>query len=282
MERDVRVAIPAPDPAYVDIVSPEFVIEPGQDKMLCTDMIYDGDDTAFGDMEVYQGKFGHHFVLLSTAAPRPSGTTYDCTDIRTMKDFDPFAFPAGEELPAGYGSFLQKGKALVMQLHYLNTSTTPIRVRDVIRLKKMPIADVSTWTSIYVAAHTDIAVPPHAKGHTETFDCTVPKDVDILVLGGHMHEHGKALTIEAGPNVNSLTKLYGIDAWKPEYRDDPPMNLYMKNPMRLTKGTVVRTSCTWDNDTDRLLDFPSEMCVTFGFAAGTKDPVVCWSGSFSR
>ncbi|MFZ5470931.1 MAG: hypothetical protein ACOZIN_16005 [Myxococcota bacterium] len=278
--KDVRVSVPAADPAFLDFVTPEAEVPPGEERMICTDVVYEGEDTAFGEFQGLQGKYGHHLVLLATKAPRPNGTTYDCTDIRTMGAFEPFAFPIGDNLPAGHGSFLPKGKAMVIQMHYVNTGAAPLLVRDVIRLRRMRLDEVSTWASIYVNNHAGFVVPPQSTGSAVTFDCVVPADMKLLVLGGHMHEYGAKYKIELGPDVNSLQPLYEVDAWRAEFRDSPPTNLYLQNPMSLSQGTVIRTTCTWDNPTDKELRFPEEMCATFGFVAGWKDPVVCSLGTW--
>lgn len=277
--RDLRVEIPTADPAFLDFVSPEFVIEPGQDKLFCSDIVFEGDDVAFKDMKSLQGKFGHHFILMSTRAPKPPGTTYDCSEISAMKDFEPFAFPLGSELPAGHGSFLPKGKALVMQVHYVNTSTTPIRVRDVMRLKKVAISDVTTWTSMYSATSIDIALPPQSASTKITFDCALPQDVGLLVLGGHMHEWGKSFSVQIGPDVENLKEMYSVPAWKPDFRDSPPLSLYLTNPIQLSKGTVIRTTCEWQNSTDKSVVFPHEMCAAVAVLSGSKEPILCWVGT---
>ena len=40
-------------------------------------------------------------------------------------------------------------------------------------------------------------------------------------------------------------------------------------------GDVFTTRCAWDNDTDRVLGFPEEMCLTFGMVYPATEPVVC-------
>ena len=45
--------------------------------------------------------------------------------------------------------------------------------------------------------------------------------------------------------------------------------------MQLKAGHILRTKCAWNNDQDHELIFPSEMCSSFGFVGGTKEPVLC-------
>lgn len=270
MPRDVRVEVPALDAAFIQFATTEQVIQPGEDKMFCSELEYEDVDTAFTEVDSRQGKFGHHLILVSTTKPRGKGSVYDCTE---MTDFLPLAIPANG-WPAGYASSMKKGTPVVLQMHYVNTGTQPILVRDVIRLKKLDPAQVTTWVAPFALNHETFQVPPHGT-NSVSFDCTIQAPQKLLLIGGHMHEWGTTFKVEWGPNENALTKLYDVPGWKAEYRDEPPTDLYFTNQKDVPAGTVMRTSCSWSNDTDAMLAYPHEMCATFGLFAGTKDPLVC-------
>lgn len=274
--RDVRVAIPDPDAIHMDFVGSEQIIQPGEDKLFCTHFRYDGEDTAFNQQDATQGKFGHHAVLLAAKEPLPPGTTEDCTDAASMAKFDGYTIPT-DELPAGMGTYLPKGKSFVLQSHYLNTDHVPIRVRDVVRLKMMPIESVQKWASMYATNSYDLVLPPHQVTDVE-FDCTIPSDVNLLLFGGHMHEWGSRFEASIGPDANSLESAYTVDSWNSQYRDSPPISLFFTNPKPLKAGSVLRTHCTYNNNTDKELGYPHEMCATFGLVEGSKDPITCIIG----
>lgn len=271
--RDLRVTVPENDAQHIDFVGGEWVVQPGEEKMICTHFQYHGEDTAFSNLETIQSKFGHHAVLLSAKQPLPQGTVEDCTNVEDMAKYD--AFTIGDsELPPGRGIFLPKGKAMVLQSHYLNTSSTPIRIRDVVRAKEIAIADVQVWAGIYITNLLNFKIAPHDET-TVTFDCTIAKDMKLLFVGGHMHEWGRKFNLQYGKTIDTLNDLYTVDAWIPDYRDNPPVTLMTSNPMAVQAGEILRTTCTWKNDSMTELSFPKEMCTTFGYAEGTKDPVVC-------
>jgi hypothetical protein len=200
----------------------------------------------------------------------------DCSKPEDMAKFDPFAVPT-DDLPAGYGFFLKKGQALVAQSHYINSSKQAILIRDIIRLKRMEIAEVTTWAAPFTTIALDLNVPPQGWAES-TFDCAIPEDMKLMWVGGHMHEWGSKFETKIGPDVNSLTSMYKVDKWVADFRDNPPVTTYFQNPMPLAKGTVVRTHCEWRSDQDKALIFPHEMCVTFGILSGRKEPWVCKSG----
>jgi hypothetical protein len=270
---DVSVAIPKADPAFLDFVSSEGIVPPGEERMFCMHVRYDGPDMAFDLLDSLQGKFGHHVVLLGVKEALPPGTMVDCTKKEEMSKYDAYTI-GGSELPAGHGVFLPSGKPMAMQLHYVNTSARPIKIRDVVRLRKKPISEVKTWASIYVMNSLELSVPPHGKS-TISVDCTVPADVKLLLVGGHMHEKGTSVSLQYGVDEKGLKPVYTTNDWKPEYRDNPPMTLFFENPMPLAKGALMRTTCSWSNDTDHKIVFPEEMCDSFGYIAGSKEPVVC-------
>lgn len=271
---DLRVELPAPDPHYLDFAAGESVIPPGEDRMICTHVRYDGpEDDAFEYVDSVQGKYGHHVVLLGAKNPLPPGTVEDCSRPEDMNKYDAYTI-GDQELPPGYGVRLPAGKAMVVQAHYVNGDDRPIRIRDVVRLKRIAPADVQTWAAIYVTNTLDVHVPPKDQAKVE-FDCRVKKDVDLLVLGGHMHEWGTRFELLYGPDEDHLESLYLASPWVPQYRDLPPMTLFFNNPFKLKAGYLLRTKCQWHNDKDTELAFPHEMCTSFGYVGGTKEPEVC-------
>lgn len=274
--RDLRLAIPAADPKYLDFVGLDGVIMPGEDKMLCLHLRYDGETTAFNYVDAQQSKFGHHFVLIASKEPKPPGTMEDCSKPEDMAKFDPFAVPT-DDLPAGYGFLIKQGQPLVAQSHYINSSKQPILIRDIIRLKRMDMKDVSTWAAPFTTIALDLNVPPQGWAES-TFDCTIPEDMKLMWVGGHMHEWGSKFETKIGADASNLTSMYKVDKWVADFRDNPPVTTYFQNPMPLSKGTIVRTHCEWRSDQDKALIFPHEMCVTFGILAGRKEPWVCKSG----
>lgn len=270
---DVRVEIPQASDQYLDLVAPEVVIESGEDLMYCAYLENDGEDFAIDLMESNQGKYGHHMVLLTTVEPKPAGTFESCTDATEMWKFRSFVLP-DTELPAGHGIRVPKGMQYVMQFHYVNTADRAIRVRDVARLRRIDASTVTTWTSTITTNTIDFEVPPKQESST-SFDCPIENDVELLLVGGHMHELGKKITVDLGPSVDALENLYLVDPWDPTYRDAPPITMMFDSPLKVKAGSILRTTCTWDNPNTHDMNFPHEMCASFGYIAGSEAPVHC-------
>jgi hypothetical protein len=272
---DERVAIPADTPSVLNFVSGEFVVPPGEDRMMCTSVGHQGGDVAYRNALMLQGRGGHHAVLLGAREPLPAGTIEDCSNGSDMTKYEVVMIP--RELPPGHGSKLPAGRNMVIQSHYVNTTSQPILVRDVVQLELIPMDDVRTWAAPLMHGTLDLEIPAGQRGEV-SFDCVLEQDVELLVLGGHMHEWGTTFRTEIGPTIDALELLYVVDPWKAEFRDVPPVTLFLEQPKPLAAGTIVRTTCAWENTESHALVFPHEMCITFGIVAGLQDPVECRIG----
>lgn len=269
---DARVEAPDPDPTYVDLLSPELEIPSGEERMFCVHMEI-SEDLTINNLEAYQGKYGHHIVLLTAKEPKPAGEVEDCTDRSAMSKYGPFVLP-DTELPEGYGIAIPAGVKVVMQMHYVNAGPTKMVVRDVARLHKIPEESVTTWVHILSSADNSLVIPPQQKFSLD-YDCEVPAGAELLVVGGHMHERGTRFQTSLGPDESNLTSLYLVDPWESEFRDAPPVSLFFKNPFVVAEKSLLRTRCEWNNESPDEIAFPEEMCATFGYVAGTTGPVAC-------
>lgn len=271
---DLRLPMPDPDPRYVDFQGLDTVIKPGEDKMVCVHARHDGPTVAYDIADTRQSKFGHHFILLKAKKPLPPGTVEDCSSAEDMAKYDVLTIP-DFELPSGYAFELPVGTPIVMQSHYVNTSREPIRVRDLIRVRKVDAASVKTWAATFALTVLNYEIKPFEK-KTVSFDCTMPAGQRVMMVGGHMHEWGTKFTMSYGASPTAQLKdLYKVETWRTEYRDAPPTTLMRENPLDIPGGSILRTECQWYNDTADSLTFPHEMCSTFGVVAGTSTNWIC-------
>ncbi len=269
---DARVPIPEADPEYFDFVSPEITIAPGDDKMLCIHSEIP-EEMTIDNLKAFQGKFGHHIVLLTAKEPMPAGTLEDCTDRKAMTKYGPFVLP-DTPLSAGYGVLVPKGLKIVMQVHYINAGAKPELIRDVARMHLIPKASVTKWVHTMATSDNTLSLAPQQKTSLH-FDCEIPAGTELLVAGGHMHEHGTRFEMSIGKDEASLASLYLVDPWKIEFRDAPPVSLFFENPMVIADKSILRTNCEFNNESPNDIIFPEEMCATFGYVAGVDAPIDC-------
>lgn len=270
---DVRVPVPAKQEGFVDFVTAESTIEPGDEVIYCWHVMYEGPDIAVKTLHTEQGKFGHHVVMLSPDNPLPPDTVVDCTGAESMIGMRAFILP-DIPLPDGYAVKVKSQTPIVIQTHYLNSGTKPILIRDVARFETVPESTVDNWSAALVINDYGVTLEPQTSTEVE-FDCAMPKDLELLVLGGHMHETGTKIETFHGADDASLESVYLVDPWRSEFRDAPPVSLFFKNKRPLAKDSLIRTRCTWDNPTAQPIAYPAEMCSTFGYVAGTEEQVYC-------
>ena len=268
--RDLRVETPSELDGWRNIVGGEATIAAGEEKMLCFHMTWEQATIAVGEIEMLQGKMGHHAVMVTTKAPQPAGTVEDCTASTEMWKYNAFLIPV-PSLPAGMGIELATGQHMVLQSHYVNIGDTPIKIRDVVRVRERKATEIKKWVSTLSASSFDIDVMP-GQSRTETFDCSFDED---FLAGPHMHEEGTGYQIHLGPSADKLELLQDIDDWVEAYRDSPPVLMAFDKPIAVPKGSVLRTTCSWKNTRDHQIGFPEEMCTTFGYVAGTKKLYDC-------
>ena len=271
--RDNRVELPPQDDDHYTFVGGEIVIEPGEDKMYCFYLEAE-EDMALTDIDMLQGEFGHHAIIVRTTDPKPPGTVEDCSDDESTSKFSAFLIPVAGA-PENAAFLVEKGTQVVLQSHYVNASDEPILIRDAVHTRRLPMDEVETWMSTFTTTSFGIEIMPGENETELTFDCAMDRDVDLLNVGGHMHESGTSFEVSIGPSEEELERIYFVDKWIPEFRDVPPVELYGSDPLRLTAGTIVRTTCRWENTTGEPMHFPEEMCAAFGVLAGTQEIYDC-------
>ncbi|MFN7142153.1 MAG: hypothetical protein ACK4YP_00130 [Myxococcota bacterium] len=263
---------------------PEAVLQPGEELQYCMFGTYTGPDVGIATYESFQSEIGHHLILLGTTASEldyPDGTVVDCTKTnQMMTSFEPLinAEPTGAgtsfiELPAGMAVKLDEGQRWVVQAHWLNTTPDPVIVRDVLNMGFVPEESVTTWAAAFALTQVDLSLPPQSPSDL-TFDCSFPEEYTLLYLTGHMHEYGERFRFELGDGTTMET-LYEIPEWDPVYRDAPPLQRFEDGERVFAAGSTLRTTCEWYNDTDEAIEFPNEMCATYGMLYPSTNPVVC-------
>lgn len=260
-------------------VTPDWTIPAYTEKQFCVYYTYSGPDIGITAQMNYQSKNGHHVTLFGTTKTveeAPDGSSFDCTsaEVLDMASMEPIVF-GGEivttsegvtnefVLPEGMAAKLRSGQRLVVQSHYVNQQDQDILVRDASFVKYVPADEVTTWAAPMALSREDFSIPANTNGYNLTFDVTLPLSVNVLYMGGHLHEWGsKFQTLLTSEGSQSL--IYEVAEWEPEFRDSPMYQYFEAGAFELKKGDVITTSCTWDNDLDHALEFPQEMCVTFG------------------
>lgn len=258
-------ASPPAAPASALVMSlEEQTIASGAERIICHYFEATSEElllTAFGG---YQGQYGHHLALFQSSAPERPGTIRDCSEAADMLTLIPIL--ADVDLEPGLAVRVPAGTQLVLQSHYINSSTHEIRVRDIAHLVRAEASEVQRFVGFLGLSDLWIAIPPTNTDFAMSFDCEVPFDVEVLTLGAHMHEWGRRFAIDVVHADGAQERQLAIEEWTASMRDHPPqLQFGLARPLQLRAGDRIRTECVFKNDTAEPLEFPKEMCATFGF-----------------
>jgi hypothetical protein len=281
---DGRVEVPEPPADGFQLVSPDIVIPPGEDKMMCwVPDIEITEPMRVKQMIGLQNGMGHHLAGFLSSVPRQAGEVFDCTQLESMTTIEPFLVPANEPgtteaveglqlFPEGFAVNVPAGARMVFQSHYINIGDEPMVVADVAQLHLVQaeededFVDVGYWT----LNHGLIDIPAGEEG-TVTRSCEIQREFQMLSMLGHMHDWGTGITVEI-EREGAFTTIYEELEWTAEFRDLPPILHYTaEEPLRFQAGDKVHVTCSFNNDTDRPLRFPEEMCVAFGAYQGNVE-----------
>lgn len=222
----------------------------------------------------------HHWLLFSETANVPDGAVQPCdldgptgilcgaADTRALiTGWAPgrgdFTLPAdvGLELPA-------PGKMLAVEFHYYNSGNASAQDRSGLEVCTTSTFRKNTASISWLGTET-INVPARSKG-TAAGTCSPSRKgmnatdpIHVLYSWPHMHKRGthlKSIVNRAGGG----TEVMYDGAFNFEFQ------VIYDTPVLLNPGDTVTTTCTFDNTSDREINFGAstemEMCFNFTYA----------------
>ncbi|MGZ3422513.1 MAG: hypothetical protein ACXVEF_25550 [Polyangiales bacterium] len=231
-----------------------------------------------------QGAGGHHITVYYTDIENPVGH-HPCKEDEMVQwrqvagaDQLDATGSSGEpqfQMPDGYAYKMPAGKQILLQVHYVNATGKPMKVSSEVTVKLVDPSSVKTWINHYQSSFEAFTIPAK-KDLTSSSTCVVKDDISAFLLTGHMHEWGKHYKLERVDETGaSLETIYEKD-WEASFSSHPPTLRWSTDaPYKIAKGTLLRQTCTWQNDTDADIIFPKEMCVFFGFYFPDKGEIEC-------
>jgi hypothetical protein len=227
---------------------------------------------------------GHHAILAATLNQGVVGTTKLCSEVdqSSMKllggvggEGSASAFPEGAVLR------LRKGESLLMNTHYLNTSSKPVTGRAMLDVKFKDPSPDHVVASFFTIVTVNYEIQPQSQATAET-TCVLPRDVQLIDFANHMHDFGNKVHTEEIRADKSTVDLLRNETWQYEWQFNPIRKKWSVNePHVLKAGDTLRLQCSWNNTSTDTLTFPREMCVGAGFMLGEKD-VNCVDGKWNE
>jgi hypothetical protein len=245
----------------------------------------------------------HHFILWSTtysSIPTQdiTGTTVDTSGVFECPGGPPAAWNVDRyvggsqsadapsvlgDLPAGTALHIPAGSVLMMDLHVLNTTTSPLPVTVLMNLETIPASQVAQEAGIYFFYNPFIAIPPGAAAQAR-MSCPVTSNVMLTTQQTHMHKWGKGGVANLLDATGAMVQqLYKSGTW-----EDPPVTRWSSPAMALQAGQQIDYECNYQNNgtttiIQGLSAVTNEMCVLAGayYPRDTKFETCGTSGQFA-
>lgn len=274
---------PTPAEGYTRFEPQTIEVAPGEDGTWCQWLTAPAEaDIDIMDITGEQPYPGHHAILVATKIQEPVGTTKLCSEVdqSSMKllggvggEGSASAFPEGAVLR------LRKGESLLMNTHYLNTSTKQVTGRAMLDVKFEAPSPDHVVASFFTIVTVKFEIQPQSQATAEA-KCVLPRDIQLIDFANHMHDFGSKVHTEEIRAGGDTVDLLRNDSWLYEWQFNPVRERWsVKEPHVLKAGDTIRTQCTWSNTSTDALTFPREMCVGAGFMLGDTD-VNCVDGEW--
>ena len=220
------------------------------------------------DIEPSVARQVHHVLLFSAlpadvaaadaAEPGVGWTCFGGPGTRNATTVGGWA-PGGQALqvPPGTGVTLERGQALVMQVHYNLTSGQPLpdRTRARLQFAKERVAKPARLLPL---ADLFFQIPPEARDYGTSVSVVIPFASTLYGVAPHMHVLGKRIRAESDG-----TCLVDIPAWDFRWQQI----YFFGEPLALPAGAQLKLSCSWDNTTPRSVIWgegtSDEMCLAY-------------------
>jgi len=257
-----------------------FVVDPGAEVYKCQQF-----GNPFGknvDLVYYEGKMSagsHHFFLFSMDPSTMRNQTAplgDCAD--KGLEFHPFPYLSQQpNWNVGYpepkmGYPLVSTNGLMMNVHYLNSGSTPVTAQVSIKITVAAPGTVTTHVGTIFLNNTLFSVPanvPMTSPIAETKTASpLSSDYSIFTSWSHMHKTSVKFTA----STNGTT-FYTETNW-----DSP--QVFVHSPyMQMKGGSSITWTCNYYNPTTQALTFGDSavtnvMCIYLGqyFPANPTSP----------
>jgi hypothetical protein len=232
-------------------------------------------------METRMRSNSHHLLLYDFQSGTPAGAIPPRNVIRDIRNPDgslnflnmlPMAYhvffggsmtpTGGYTFPPGVALRLPANAALDFNVHYVNTSATPIMGEAYANLYTVDSSQVQQVASTLNLPNFNLQLPPMQRT-TQTKTFLFSTTTRVLVLTSHMHKLGERFVIRVSGGARDGELVYDNDDW------EHPRVITYDSPIILLPGEGLTSIITYNNTTNRAISFgltsEDEMGIIFGY-----------------
>lgn len=245
----------APTTPQISFDTASYTVQPNEEKRYyCFTMRLPADQDVFvTEITPKYGRATHHLGVYYTLADEPDGV-FDCPEL-VKQTWIPL-YGGGIEsgtlaAPSGAAFHLKAGQQILVQLHLLNATPSPVTDKATITLKTT-MDTTATPAGMFGMTNTQIMLPAQKQSDV-TMNCQVGEDMSVFAVFGHMHQLGTR--IELSRTNGSM--LFG-ETWN--FNDQPTI----PQLFQLSKGDQLTLHCQYQNSTNAAVSYgessDQEMC----------------------
>lgn len=222
----------------------EYTVQPGQEiTYLCYAVHVPAPAPVITKITPIYGAGVHHLVAWSPIQPENGSVdgAFPCPDLVKATWYPLFTGGVASTpltMPPGSGMHLLDGQQVMLQLHLLNTTGSPITDRASVIFETSDDPAL-TPAGFFGTNNQVIDVPPATNGFTVSQTCTVPRAMDVFSLFTHAHTHAVHTRISRGA-VDGQSVLFE-GPWT--FNDQPTVPAMF----HLDAGESFTVACSYDN-----------------------------------
>jgi hypothetical protein len=225
-----------------------FTVPPGSEAWKCQDFAnpFGGQQVDIRTWDLVMTAGSHHLTLFNTPGATNGGLV-DC--LNGAPNATSYAFGGQVQkstytYPDGVGEAIPAGMGFTMNLHYVNTTASPIQTAAAVTMFVAAPGVVTQHAGGFEGLLLSISVPPTGQPVTVGGTCTLPQDMNVIASASHMHRRGTHFIATTGK-----TTLVETDQWA----ESPPKEF--TPPLPLKAGADLTWSCVYTNETGAALTY---------------------------
>ncbi len=166
--------------------------------------------------------------------------------------------PTAERVPR-IGSGLPDAESLTPSAqHVLNFTDEPLRMHGRFNLYLRAAAETPHLVNGLNCLNQDVEIPPKSDVSI-TASCTVPHDLDLVMLASHAHQYLQRFEIKlVRSGIVDPDPVYVSTDW------DSPLRDFLAEPIALKMGDGLQFTCHYSNPTEQRIEYGlgvyNEMC----------------------
>ncbi len=182
-------------------------------------------------------------------------------------------------LPQGVAFTLDPAQMVRIELHYINTGSTPLEITGTTNFVTMADSQYKDEAGFLFIGDPDITLPPHATTTLGPVFFSMPlqyQGVNFFAITGHEHQMGTGVTVStAASSSDPGSSVYDVPGWL----WSEPATVVATPPFVLPAQGGFTFTCNWDNTSDQTVNFGEsaldEMCFFWAYYYPSQGSQVC-------